>query len=122
MREAARAMAQKAYRERYFCFSCLFKNYIYIKKIFFKGNFKQRISKLAWKSGKYVVLSLCRLCVVVLSAFMQQKYSVASNLSSSGYRRVCPLFTNGEQKELAHDVMDTCSTHASLVHAVTDAD
>ena len=73
-------------------------------------------------SGKYVVLSLCRFCVVVLSAFVQQKYSVASDLSSSLYRRVCSLVTNGERKGSAHDVMDTCSAHASLVHAVTDAD
>ena len=32
MREAARAMAQKAYRERYFCFSCLIYIFFFFKE------------------------------------------------------------------------------------------
>ena len=47
----------------------------------------------------------------------------ASIFSSLWCNHVGSLFTAEEQKKrLAHDVTDTCATHAGLVHDVTDTD
>lgn len=51
-----------------------------------------------------------------------QRYCSAPKLCSSGRSHIGSLFTNEEQKGLAHDVNDTCATHAGLLHDNTDSD
>ena len=66
-----------------------------------KGNLNQRC-KQAWKHTVCAKRTICRLCMVLLSIFMHQKYFFfffqIPNLSSSECCHVCLLFTNKVQK------------------------
>ena len=45
--------------------------------------------------------------MVVLSIFMRRRYSIASNVSSSGRSHIGSLFANEDQNRLGRDVIDT---------------
>ena len=55
-----------------------------------------------------------------LGRFINQKYPLALYLSFSGCSHVGSLFTSEEQKKVGpDDAVDTCATHAGLVHNIT---
>lgn len=53
---------------------------------------------------------------------VQQNYCFHLNLSSSRCSPVGSLFTSGDQKGLAHDIIYTAATHVSLAQDVTHTD
>ena len=75
---------------------------------------------LSWKCRECVHISICRL-FMLLSIFLQLKYFFALKLNSTS----CILFHSLQtksRKRLAHDMIDTCVTHAGLVHHIKDPD
>ena len=83
----------------------------------YKGDRERRI-KLDGKRRKCANTSIGSFLVVVPSIFMQQELFFASNL------RVQPfwfaLYQWTAEKTSAHDVTDTCTTHAGLDHDVSE--
>ena len=71
---------------------------------------------IVWECSKWASISTFRLCIIILSMWMQQNYFLyfASNLSSSGCNHTALLFANKVQK--------TCLPHGTLVHGITDTD
>ena len=59
---------------------------------------------------------------VWLSIITQQKYFLASDLSSTDTAILVCSSPLKSRKWSAHDIIDTCATHASLVHDVTYTD
>ena len=59
-------------------------------------------SKDEAKCMKCAYISICRLCVEVLSIFMRQKYFFASNMSASGCVHIGSLFANEGQKKVGN--------------------
>ena len=56
------------------------------------------LKKQAWRQRKCANISICRLCLVVLSTSIENNFFFASNLSSPGHSHAGFLFTHEEQK------------------------
>ena len=64
----------------------------------FKGDSKQR-HELAWKHRRGANISICRLCMVVVSVFVQLRHFLLSHLNSvCGHIHL--LFTNEEHRSV----------------------
>ena len=64
----------------------------------------------------------CLLHLGVLSIVIQQKYSLAHNMTSLWRNHGGLLFANEKLKHFARDVFDTFATHAGLACNVTETD